>query len=148
MICWWLDQCWWSTLYPKLRGKYTKPCPSTETAKTNLENFSKISVFIKIFSFQDRRLYISCHNLAELWPRTQFFSSKYLSRIPLKVSRRILYGTPTRLGDTGEDIMGSKWPPWVFMLIKRAWYYITFINVVSKNFVQLKHLKYTAAFPY
>ena len=27
----------------------------------NLENFSKISVFIKIDSFQDRRLYISCH---------------------------------------------------------------------------------------
>ena len=43
-------------------------------------------------------LHISCHNLAELWPRTKIFSPKYPSKILLKVSRRHTYKNPSRFG--------------------------------------------------
>ena len=50
--------------------------------------FQLHSVFIKIFNFEDRRIItlISCHNLADLRPRTKGFSPKYLPRIFLKCS--------------------------------------------------------------
>ena len=73
-----------------------------------LENFS----FYPNFHFSgSTTLYISCHNLAELWPRIKIFSPKYLSMIPLKVSRRHAYGNPSRLGDIGKDIRGVKLTP-------------------------------------
>ena len=36
--------------------------------------------------WRSKNHYISCHNLAELWPRTEGFSPKYIPRIPLKSS--------------------------------------------------------------
>ena len=84
----------------------------TETAKKKswkfLENFS----FYQNFQFSgSTTLYISCHNLAELWPRTKIFSPKYPSMIPLKVSCRHAYGNPSHLGDIGKDIRGVKLTP-------------------------------------
>ena len=73
-----------------------------------LENFS----FYQNFQFSgSTTLYISCHNLAELWPRTKIFSPKYPSMIPLKVSCRHTYGNSSRLGDIGKDIRGVKLTP-------------------------------------
>ena len=73
-----------------------------------LENFS----FYQNFQFSgSTTLYISCHNLAELWPKTKIFSPKYPSMIPLKVPRRHIYGNPSRLGDIGKDIRGVKMTP-------------------------------------
>ena len=65
----------------------------------------KRSVF-QYLSFQNRStiLHFSCYKLAELWPRTTCFSSKYISRIPLKVSRRHTYENCSRSGDIGEYI--------------------------------------------
>ena len=93
--------------------------------KQNLENFLENLSFYQNFQFLgSTTLHISCHNLAELWPRIKIFSPKYPSKIPLKVSRRHTYENPSRLGDICEDIRGVKMTlPWVFTLIKRAWYF-------------------------
>ena len=81
---------------------------SEEKSWKFLENFS----FYQNFQFSgSTTLYISCHNLAELWPRTKIFSPKYLSRISLKVSRKHTYGNPSHLGDIGKDIRGVKMTP-------------------------------------
>ena len=82
-----------------------------------LENFS----FYQNFQFLgSMTLKISCHNLAELWPRTKIFSPKYSSRIPLNVSRRHTYGNPSRVGDIGKDIKGSKWPPFCVYVVQKS----------------------------
>ena len=74
--------------------------------------------FLKNFSFHPNfqfsgstKLHISCHNLAELWPRTKLSSPKYPPRIPLKCPADMTYGNLSRLGDIGKDIKGSKWHP-------------------------------------
>ena len=73
-----------------------------------LENFS----FYQNFQFLgSTTLHISCHKLAELWPRTNFLPPKYPSKIPLKVSRRHTYENPSRLGDIREDIRGGQNDP-------------------------------------
>ena len=61
------------------------------------ENYSKISVFIKIFTvWIDYTFYVISHNMAEIWPKT-FFST----RISLKVSRRHLYENCNRWSPIG-----------------------------------------------
>ena len=46
--------------------------------------------------------YISCHNLAELRPRTEDFSPKYLPMIPLTFSRGQTWKTRCRWGEIGK----------------------------------------------
>ena len=89
-----------------------------------IENFS----FYRNFQFSgSTTLYISCHNLGERWPRTKHFSSKYPSRIPLKVSSKHTYRNATSRLNIGEDIGGRNVPPPPVLtyvtLIKRAWHF-------------------------
>ena len=65
----------------------------TETAKKTSREFLENFSFHQNFQFSgSTTLYISCHKLVELWPRTQMFSPKYPLRIPSKVSCGYTYG--------------------------------------------------------
>ena len=89
----------------------------------NLKNFSKTSVFIQYYFYSvfiqfsgSTTVYMFHHNLVELWPRMIILSTKFPSRMPLKVSRRHTYGNPSRLRDIGKDIRGVKMTP-LFMCV-------------------------------
>ena len=76
--------------------------------KKNLENFSKFSAFIKIFSFQVRQLFtfpaITWLNF-DLEPK--FFHQNISQGSLLKVSCRYTYVNPSRLGDIAKISGGS-----------------------------------------
>ena len=76
------------------------------TAKKNLENFSKISVFIKIFSFQDRQI-VTFHVIT--WLNFDL-DQKYFTEMSLMDSskrfRKHTYGNLSRSGNNGKDIRG------------------------------------------
>ena len=87
--------------------------------RKNLENFSKITVFIKIFSFRFFTFHVITWLNFDLNPN--IFPKISLNN-PLKVSHRHAYGNPSRLGDIKlAKISGAgvKLPPGVFTLIKR-----------------------------
>ena len=93
-----------------------------------LENFS----FYENFQFSgSTTLYISCHNLAELWPKTKIFWTKYPSRIPLQVSRI----HPSRLGDICKDIIGGQNDPLGVYADQKS---LVFLGLIASCTIQFK----------
>ena len=88
------------------------------------ENFS----FYQNFQFSgSTTLHISCHNLAELWRRTNNFFTKISLKDPSKsaladipIWKSQSFGRYLQRYQGGGVKMTS---PWVFTLIKRAWYF-------------------------
>ena len=91
-----------------------------------LINVGGLKFLSKFSVFSIATLYISCHNLAELWPRTKFCHQN--------IPQGSLWKCPADIYNLYMEIVvvweilakisrGSNDPTWVFMLIKRAWYF-------------------------